>query len=68
MQDSLVALLGKILLWLGGGLFPIVVVASTAVPQDSDLAAWREVLALLFLGSVMIGTALVVADRELGEG
>jgi hypothetical protein len=67
MQDSLVALLGKILLWLGGGLFPIVVVAST-VPPDSDLAAWREILALLFLGSVMIGTALVVADRELGEG
>ena len=68
MQDSLVALLGKSLLWLGGGLFPLVVVASTAVPQDSDLAAWREVLALLFLGSIMIGTALVVADRELGEG
>ena len=68
MQDSFVALLGKILLWLGGGLFPIMVVASTAVPPDSDLGAWREVLALLFLGSVMIGTALVVADRELGEG
>jgi len=68
MQDSLVALIGKMLLWLGGGLFPIIVVAYTAVPPDADLAAWREVLALLFLGSVMIGTALVVADRELGEG
>ena len=68
MQDSWLASLDKVLLWLGGGLFPIVFVASTAVPPDSGLAAWREILALLFLGSVMIGTALVVADRELGEG
>ena len=68
MQDSWLALLGKVLLWLGGGLFPIVFVASTAVPPDSDFAAWREIMALLFLGSVMIGTALVVVDRELGEG
>ena len=67
MQEWL-GLLGKVLLWLGGGLFPIIVVVSIAAAPGSDLEAWREVLVLLFLGSVMIGTALVLADRELGEG
>lgn len=34
----------------------------------SNLGAWREFLALLFLGSVMVGTVLVMVDREFGEG
>ena len=67
MQENLLGLLGKVLLWLGGGLFPIAVVASIADPLASDLAAWREILALLFLGSVTIGTLLVMVDREFGE-
>ena len=68
MQESWLGLLGKVLLWLGCGLFPIILVASIAVPPDSDLGAWREPLALLFLGSVMVGTVLVMVDREFGEG
>ena len=68
MQESWLGSLGKVLLWLGGGLFPLIVVANVGVAQDSDLAAWREALALLFLGSVMVGTVLVMVDREFGEG
>ena len=68
MQERWLGLLGTVLLWLGGGLFPIVVVASVAVPPDSNLGAWREFLALLFFGSVMVGTVLVMVDREFGEG
>ena len=68
MQEGWLGLLGKVLLWLGGGLFPIVLVASIAVPPDSDLGAWREILGLLFLGSVMVGTVMVMVARELGEG
>ena len=68
MQESWLGLLGRVLLWLGGGLFPIVLVASIAVPPDSDLGSWREILGLLFLGSVMVGTVLVMVDREFGEG
>ena len=46
MQESWLGLLGKVLLWLGCGLFPIILVASIAVPPDSGLGAWREFLAV----------------------